>query len=180
MTTNLARLEELFPGKLLLTPEEAASALGWDRKTIYRLRASQKLPFPTRRVGNLIVVPKLALAKWLDDGMPDAAPSVFETAVPEVPAEPVKKKRGRPRKALSVATFQAGLAAAWEHHTLSEAIKGAITALNPREDDNETRDIRDNLLNVLGVVFASRQAAEIEEGMITLETVKTDPPRERF
>ena len=160
---NLDRLDAMFPDVLLLTPEQTAQALGWNRKKIYRLIAAKTLPFPVRPVGNLLGIPKLALGQWLDDGMPEAEGEPAKAA--ETTAEPQKKKRGRPRKALSVVAFQAGLSAAFEHHTLAEAIKEAVAALKPKEDDKEARDVRDGLLNALGAVRASREEAALDEAV---------------
>lgn len=129
MTTSLDLLEKQFPGKLLLSAQEVASVLGQKPKRLYDLIESEQLPFPVRRQGRLIGIPKVGLAKWLDG----------EIALPkEDPPEPAVKRRGRRRKALIVMAFQDQLCAEWKiHHfkTASEQMvrskKGNREALSP-------------------------------------------------
>ncbi len=57
--------------KLAFTVEEAASELGIGRNLAYEAVKSGEIP--SIRIGNRIVVPKLALAKMLDVQAPIAA-----------------------------------------------------------------------------------------------------------
>jgi predicted DNA-binding transcriptional regulator AlpA len=159
MESNLDRLDRLFPEVLVLDPEQVGRALGWDRKKIYRIIEANAFPFPVLRVGNLISVPKIGLAKWLDDGIPSDQPK--PAPADAAPAEPPKRKRGRPRKALSVLAFQNELRAEMERSILSSALSEAIAALNPRADDEQTRSLRDDLENALGSVRAIREYIEL-------------------
>lgn len=157
MDSNLDRLDKLFPDVLVLNPEQVGRALGWDRKKIYRVIDANAFPFPVLRTGNLISIPKIGFAKWLDDGMPVAD----KTQASSVPEEPPKRKRGRPRKALSVLAFQNGLQAELERNILATAIAEALSALRPREDDEETGRIRDELMSALGSANAVREYVEL-------------------
>ena len=134
METNLELLDRMFPDVLVLNPEQVGKALGWDRKKIYRAIEANSFPFPVLRTGNLISIPKIGFAKWLDDGMADASP-VPQSAAPAVTEEPQKRKRGRPRKALAVAAFQRELMHELERHILTTAISEALASIHPRLDD---------------------------------------------
>lgn len=157
MDSNLDRLDRLFPDVLVLNPEQVGKALGWDRKKIYRIIEANAFPFPVLRTGNLISVPKIGFAKWLDDGMvsADARP------VASAPDEPPKRKRGRPRKALSVLAFQTQLRFELEQNILSSAVADALSSLKPREDDKELEGVRNLLMNALGSVEAVREYVEL-------------------
>lgn len=172
METNLERLDKLFPDVLVLNPEQVGKALGWDRKKIYRAIEARSFPFPVLRTGNLISVPKLGFAKWLDDGMPDAAEPT-QPPPASVPVEPPKRKRGRPRKALSVSSFQSELRGELERHILKEAIADALAMLKPREDDEETEGVRNGLREALGVAEAIRERTSLSNG----PAGKAKPPK---
>lgn len=57
---NLVRLDAAFPGRDLIRLTDAAKYVGADVKT---LRAAKD--FPKRRLGQVWVIPKTALASWL-------------------------------------------------------------------------------------------------------------------
>jgi predicted DNA-binding transcriptional regulator AlpA len=161
METNLERLDRLFPDVLALNPEQVGKSLGWDRKKIYRAIEAKSFPFPILRTGNLITIPKIGYAKWLDGGMLDASPTPQPPA-PLVAEEPLKRKRGRPRKALAAAAFQRELQFELERHILTEAISTAVAALKPRAvDGGETEGIRNQLMDALGSVEAIRERADL-------------------
>ena len=56
----MARLYEMFPGRLALTRKEAAQLLGCSEKTVYRNKT-----IPTVKMGHLVRVPIDGLARWL-------------------------------------------------------------------------------------------------------------------
>lgn len=162
MATNLERLDRMFPDVLVLNPEQVGKALGWDRKKIYRAIEANSFPFPVLRTGNLISIPKIGFAKWLDDGMADASP-VPQPAEPAVTEEPQKRKRGRPRKALAVTAFQRELMHEFERHILTTAISEALASIRPRVDDGgEVEGVISALADALGSVAAIRERAEFD------------------
>lgn len=174
METNLDRLDKDFPGVLVLTPEQVGKALGWDRKKIYRVLDAEAFPFPVLRTGNLISIPKIGFAKWLDDGMTEATEPT-QTPPAAVPEEPQKKKRGRPRKALSILTFQSQLHAALEKNILSEAIKTALSALKTREDDKETDGAKSALSEALEAVESIREGVDFSDCREGKKTTRKRP-----
>lgn len=93
-------LERQFPGVMVLSPENVAIALGFSRKSIYGQIAAGTFPIPVLRIGQLIKIPKLLLAEWLDGKVVAFCPELPTCAdnkqefVPEVPT---KAKRGRPK-----------------------------------------------------------------------------------
>lgn len=56
----LARIYEMFPGRLALTREETAGILGCSEKTVQR-----NATIPTVKVGHLVRVPIDGLARWI-------------------------------------------------------------------------------------------------------------------
>jgi len=56
----LARLYEMFPGRLVLTREETARVLGCSVKSVQR-----NATIPTVKMGHLVRVPIDGLARWL-------------------------------------------------------------------------------------------------------------------
>ena len=56
----LARIYEMFPGRLVLTREETAGILGCSEKTVQR-----NATIPTVKVGHLVRVPIDGLARWM-------------------------------------------------------------------------------------------------------------------
>lgn len=161
METNLERLDRLFPDVLALNPEQVGKSLGWNRKKIYRAIEAQSFPFPILRTGNLISIPKLGYANWLDGGMLDASP-MPQPPAPPVAEEPPKRKRGRPRKALAVAAFQRELQFELEHHILTTAISEALASIQPRGDDGgEAEGVMNGLRDAMGSVAAIRERAEL-------------------
>ena len=56
----LARICEMFPGRLALTREETAGILGCSEKTVQR-----NATIPTVKVGHLVRVPIDGLARWM-------------------------------------------------------------------------------------------------------------------
>ena len=126
MSPNLERLDAMYPGVLMLDAGQTAAALGWDRKRIYNLAAAEKLPF-VRRVGDLIVIPKVALADWLDG-------TLSLTPTPAPATTPAPRKRGRPRKALLTLAFQQELQLVTERHAYATAIQAcAGVKLDPED-----------------------------------------------
>lgn len=81
--------------------------------------------------------------------------------VASAPDEPPKRKRGRPRKALSVLAFLTQLRFELEQNILSSAVADALSSLRPREDDNELEGVRNLLMNALGSVEAIREYVEL-------------------
>ena len=119
--TNLERLDRMFPGILLLSPAQTAQAMGGDRKKIYRLIDADKFPVEPRRIGGLIGIPKLALARWLDgDDMPTSKEKSSDA--PVATPDPPKRGRGRPRgstrmqkkKMVVISEFKSALAYEFE------------------------------------------------------------------
>ena len=125
MTTSLDLLENQFPGKLLLTPQEVASVLGQKPKRLYDLIESDELPFPVKRHGRLLGIPKVGLATWLDGDQESQQDKVFPTKSEAAPVA-VRKKRGRPRKALMVMAFQEQLCAEWKIVQLRSSIESVL------------------------------------------------------
>lgn len=56
----LARIYEMFPGRVALTREETAQMLGCSEKTIQRNET-----IPTVKMGHLVRVPIDGLARWM-------------------------------------------------------------------------------------------------------------------
>ena len=56
----LARIYEMFPGRLVLTREETAGILGCSEKTVQRNATT-----PTVKMGHLVRVPIDGLARWM-------------------------------------------------------------------------------------------------------------------
>lgn len=56
----LARIYEMFPGRLVLTREETAGILGCSEKTVQR-----NATIPTVKMGHLVRVPIDGLARWM-------------------------------------------------------------------------------------------------------------------
>lgn len=109
--SSLALLQQLYPGKVVLSVEEVAQCLRLSRDHIYRLASAGKLPFPLLKgLGDKIQVSVVALATYLDG--PPAEPAKTEPELTELAASsPPKRKIGRPRGALTqrVSAFQTQL-----------------------------------------------------------------------
>ncbi len=56
----LARIYEMFPGRLALTREETAQVLGCSEKSVQR-----NATIPTVKMGHLVRVPIDGLARWM-------------------------------------------------------------------------------------------------------------------
>lgn len=66
---QLQLLRDLFPGKISLTVDEAAQALGRDRKTITALIERRVDPLPAQDISagsknKRYIIPMTALARW--------------------------------------------------------------------------------------------------------------------
>lgn len=109
--SSLALLQQLYPGKVVLSVEEIARCLNLSRDHIYRLASADKLPFPLLKgLGDKIQVSVVALANYLDG--PPVEPQKAEPAPSATPSTTtLKPKTGRPRGALTqrVAAFQSSL-----------------------------------------------------------------------
>lgn len=109
--SSLALLQQLYPGKVVLSVEEIARCLNLSRDHIYRLASADKLPFPLLKgLGDKIQVSVVALANYLD-GPPVEPKKAEPEASPLAGTTPSKRKTGRPRGALTqrVAAFQSSL-----------------------------------------------------------------------
>lgn len=86
----------VFPGRVAVTPTEAAGAVfGWCAKTVRNRLYAGTFPLPLTRVGNKQVVRLVDLAAALGEDvsdLPGPAPAVVV---------PVSRGRGRPRKAVA-------------------------------------------------------------------------------
>lgn len=76
-----------FPTCWRSTQSRLARLSDGTEKKIYRAIEANPFPFPVLRTGNLISIPKIGFAKWLDDGLADACP-VPQPAAPAVIEEP--------------------------------------------------------------------------------------------
>ena len=97
-------LERQFPGVMVLSPEDVATALGFSRKSIYGQIAAGTFPIPVLRIGQLIKIPKLLLAEWLDGKVVafcSELPTCTDTEQEFGPEVPTKAKRGRPKNGLA-------------------------------------------------------------------------------
>jgi len=93
-------LERQFPGVMVLSPEDVATALGFSRKSIYDQIAAGTFPIPVLRIGQLIKIPKLLLAEWLDGKVVafcSELPTCTDTEQESRTEVPTKAKRGRPK-----------------------------------------------------------------------------------
>lgn len=63
---TLAMLQDLYPGRTAISVDEAAVAIGADRKTIYAAVKRRFNPIPSQKLTpRRIVIPIPALARWL-------------------------------------------------------------------------------------------------------------------
>ena len=63
---QLAKLEDLFPRRLSITPDEAASVIGCDRRTVYATMYRVKDPLPHVRLSKrCVTIPLTQFAAWL-------------------------------------------------------------------------------------------------------------------
>lgn len=100
---NLAMLQQMFPGQVVLNVDEIASLRIWGKRHIYNLSSAKKLPFKRLAVGDLKVT-LVEMARYLDS---QQTGEVSHVELPE------KRKPGRPRgsksQQLGVALFQSEL-----------------------------------------------------------------------
>ena len=62
----LEALNEKFPGRVTITPKEAADVMGTDVRVVYSAIARVKNPMPCKRLAQKkIVIPIPALARWM-------------------------------------------------------------------------------------------------------------------
>ncbi len=63
---TLELLTEMFPGKMTITPKEAAAVMGADVDTVYAALKKQYNPLPSRKLTKKkIVIPLTGFARWL-------------------------------------------------------------------------------------------------------------------
>lgn len=158
--TNIERLDRMFPSVLTLNAQQTAEALGWERARIYKLAA--KLPF-IKRVGDLVVIPKLALADWLDGKVPEEPKKVVPAAIATATAVQPKRKVGRPLKSLSQRFFAQSLMFELDRHEYQQAID-ACKSIVLRQDDERGRKSLDALFELPGKQLAQRERFELEFG----------------
>lgn len=99
-TESQKLLEQLFPSRLALSPDELAPLLS---TTGHRIRLAIQegwWPIPHRRVGRRILFPLPLIAGYLDGAgeARDQTPSEVAINLPSAKAQPPKRRRGRPDK----------------------------------------------------------------------------------
>lgn len=97
-SASLQLLQQLHPGKILLSLEDAAAASGKAVKT-WRNHPNST-PFRTVKNGHLRQVHILDLAAWLDSALSAGAAAPVAVPVAAATQTTEKRGRGRPRKAL--------------------------------------------------------------------------------
>ena len=63
---TLEMLRDMYPGKAAITVDQAAAAIGANRKTVYEAVKRRYNPMPSQKVTKKkIVIPIPSLARWL-------------------------------------------------------------------------------------------------------------------
>ena len=62
---NLELLNETFRGRITLTVDECAAAIGVNPKTVRELIRRANNPLPSVRVGRRVMIPVARLARWM-------------------------------------------------------------------------------------------------------------------
>lgn len=108
--TEAERIEAMFPGKPLLSPEEVARFLEFSRKRVYAMTAAGFFSPPlVVKSGALLLFRKALLADFVEGRplpSPEGPAKASETVQEPSVAAPVKRGRGRPRKS-SLCAFSA-------------------------------------------------------------------------
>ncbi len=162
MTTNLDLLDQMFPGVLVLTVPEVARAVRKTPKRVYELLSSPTPPWKPLSLGGNVVVAKTAVADWLDGKTPDGDASAKPSAGD---GEPPKKKRGRPRKALSAMLFHQALVGEITAGLLRDAIQEAAPVLRASipSEDAAGGEALDALTGTVGALVAAEEARTLAD-----------------
>ena len=62
---NLELLNETFQGRIMLTVDECAAAIGVNSKTVRETIRRVNNPLPSVRVGRRVMIPVARLARWM-------------------------------------------------------------------------------------------------------------------
>jgi hypothetical protein len=63
--STIGLLTALYPGRVSITPREAAEAMHANIKSIYGAIRRATNPLPSKQIGDKVVIPLAAFARWL-------------------------------------------------------------------------------------------------------------------
>lgn len=174
MTTNLDLLNEMFPGTLVLTVPQVAQACGRKPKHIYDILSGPTRPWKPLPIGGCVGVAKVAVADWLDGKTPDGEATAKPSAAD---SEPPKKKRGRPRKALSAMLFHQALVGEITAGLLRDAIREAAPVLRASipSEDAAGGEALDGLAGAVGALVTAEEARTLADAFGGLPVAPSRP-----
>ena len=117
---------------------------------------------------------KIAVADWLDGKAPDGA--TVKTS--EAAAEPPKKKRGRPRKALTAVLFHHALIGEITSWLLRDAIREAVPILRASipSEDKEGGDALAGLSDTVAALAAAEEERALADAFDGSPMALSGPP----